>query len=58
MLSYQANGIAMAVEAIESDVPVVLLRDEVVPDSGGPGYHRGGTAMVRDSLWRRPPSTT
>ena len=26
MLSYQANGIAVAVEAIESDVPVALLR--------------------------------
>jgi N-methylhydantoinase B len=54
MLSYQANGIAVAVEAIESDVPVALLRAEVVPDSGGPGYHRGGTAMIRDSLWLQP----
>ena len=26
MLSYQANGIVGAVEAIESDVPAVLLR--------------------------------
>jgi N-methylhydantoinase B len=51
MLSYQANGIAGAVEAIESDVPAVLLREEPVPDSGGAGYHRGGCAVLRDSLW-------
>ena len=37
MLSYQANGIVGAVEAIESDVPAVLLREEPVPDTGGPG---------------------
>jgi N-methylhydantoinase B len=51
MLSYQANGIVGAVEAIESDVPAVLLREEPVPDTGGPGAHRGGLAVLRDSLW-------
>ena len=51
MLSYQANGIVGAVEAIESDVPAVLLREEPVPDSAGPGFHRGGLAVLRDSLW-------
>lgn len=51
MLSYQANGIAGAVEAIESDVPAVLLREQPVPDTGGRGYHRGGCAVLRDTLW-------
>ena len=51
MLSYQANGIVGAVEAVESDVPVALLREEPVPDTGGPGQHRGGAAVLRDSLW-------
>ena len=54
MLSYQANGIAVAAEAVESDVPVVILRHEIVPDTGGPGYNRGGAAVLRDSLWLEP----
>jgi N-methylhydantoinase B len=54
MLSYQANGIGVAVEAIESGAPVVVLRHEVVPDSAGPGRHRGGASMLRDSLWLQP----
>jgi N-methylhydantoinase B len=54
MLSYQANGIGVAVEAIESGAPVVVLRHELVPDSAGPGYNRGGAAMLRDSLWLGP----
>jgi N-methylhydantoinase B len=51
MLSYQANGLGTAVEAIESGAPVVVLRHEIVPDAAGPGTHRGGTALMRDSLW-------
>ena len=51
MLSYQANGIGVAVEAVESGAPVVVLRHEIVPDSAGPGLHRGGASMLRDSLW-------
>jgi N-methylhydantoinase B len=54
MLSYQANGIGVAVEAIESGAPVVVLRHEVVPDSAGAGRHRGGASMLRDSLWLQP----
>lgn len=42
MLSYQANGIVGVVEAIESDVPAVLLREEPVPETGGPGFNGGG----------------
>jgi len=51
MLSYQANGIGVAVEAVESGAPVVVLRHEIVPDSAGPGRHRGGASVLRDSLW-------
>ncbi len=54
MLSYLANGIAVAAEAVEAEVPVVVLRHEIVTDSGGPGYHRGGASVVRDSLWLAP----
>jgi N-methylhydantoinase B len=54
MLSYQANGIGVAVEAIESGAPVVVLRHEIVPDSAGPGFNRGGASMLRDSLWLQP----
>ena len=54
MLSYLANGIAVAAEAVEADVPVVVLRHEIVADSGGPGYNRGGASVVRDSLWLEP----
>ena len=54
MLSYLANGIAVAAEAVEAEVPVVVLRHEIVADSGGAGYHRGGASVVRDSLWLEP----
>ncbi len=54
MLSYQANGIAVAAEAVESDVPVVIMRHEIMADTGGPGYNRGGAAVLRDSLWLEP----
>jgi N-methylhydantoinase B len=51
MLSYQANGIGVAAEAVESGAPVVVLRHEIVPDTGGKGLNRGGNAVLRDSLW-------
>jgi N-methylhydantoinase B len=54
MLSYQANGIGVAVESVESEVPVVVLRHEPVPDTAGPGYNRGGASMLRDTLWLSP----
>ncbi|MET4639264.1 hydantoinase B/oxoprolinase family protein [Mycetocola sp. 2940] len=50
-MSYLANGVAPSVEAVEKDSPVVMLRHEPVPDSAGPGFHRGGNAMLRDTLW-------
>ena len=48
---YTANNLDPATEAIESDVPVVLLRKEYVVDSAGPGTNRGGAAVLKDTLW-------
>lgn len=50
-MSYLANGVAPSVEAVEKESPVVMLRHEPVPDTAGPGVHRGGNAMLRDTLW-------
>ncbi|MFC9980943.1 hydantoinase B/oxoprolinase family protein [Gordonia sp. NPDC127522] len=50
-MTYQANGVAPAVEAIEKSTPAVVLRHEVKIDSGGPGRFRGGAGMIRDTLW-------
>jgi N-methylhydantoinase B len=36
------------VEYVERDFPLRVERYAVRPDSGGPGYHRGGTGVVRD----------
>jgi N-methylhydantoinase B len=51
MVFYPANNIDPATEAIESDIPVVVLRKEYVPDTAGPGLHRGGAAVVHDTLY-------
>ena len=59
MLSYQANGIGVAVESVESDVPVVVLRHEPVPGHGRAPATTG--AAPRCSATRSgslPPSTT
>jgi N-methylhydantoinase B len=36
------------VEYVERDFPLRVERYAVRPDSGGPGYHRGGTGVIRD----------
>jgi N-methylhydantoinase B len=36
----------MPVEATENVAPLVFWRKEYRPDSGGPGYHRGGTGQI------------
>jgi len=51
---YQGNGLAPAIESTEHDFPVVVLRRELVPDTGGRGFHRGGASVVKDSLWFAP----
>lgn len=48
---YQANGIDPAIESIETDNPVVILRREYVEDSAGAGSHRGGAAVRKDTMY-------
>jgi N-methylhydantoinase B len=48
---YSANNLDPATEAIESDIPVVILRKGYVPDTGGAGTNRGGAGVMKDSLW-------
>jgi len=36
------------VESIEADVPIVMRRYDLIPDSGGPGRHRGGMGIRMD----------
>jgi N-methylhydantoinase B len=54
VLSYMANGIAPAIEAVEAEVPAIVLRHEIVPDTAGAGVHRGGASIMRDTLWMEP----
>jgi N-methylhydantoinase B len=53
-VTYQGNGIATPVEAIEAESPVAIMRREYVPDTAGAGLHRGGASVVKDSLWLEP----
>jgi len=54
MLVYMANGLGVAIEAVESEAPVVVRRHEIVADTAGAGQNRGGAAVVRDTLWTLP----
>jgi len=54
MVPYSGNAMDPPVESIERDVPGVILRKEYVTDSGGPGIHRGGCSVIKDSLWLLP----
>lgn len=53
--SYQihcmSNNMDPAVEMVERDAPIVVLRSEYVTDSAGAGFHRGGAAVTKDTLW-------
>ena len=51
---YMINGLDPSTEASELDSPVLLMRKEYVPDSGGPGYNRGGAAVLKDAFWETP----
>ena len=46
-----ANNIDPATEAIESDIPVVVMRKEYAVDTAGPGANRGGAAVLKDTFW-------
>lgn len=48
---YQANNLDPATEAIESELPAVVLRKEYVADSAGAGTNRGGAAVMKDTLY-------
>ncbi|WP_199435266.1 hydantoinase B/oxoprolinase family protein [Qaidamihabitans albus] len=48
---YNLNNLDPAVETMEHDSPMVLLRKEHAIDRGGPGRHRGGAAHLKDTLW-------
>ncbi|GAA3551724.1 hydantoinase B/oxoprolinase family protein [Amycolatopsis ultiminotia] len=48
---YQANNLDPATEAIESELPAVVLRKEYAPDSSGAGENRGGAAVLKDTLY-------
>ena len=50
---YLANNIDPATEAIEADIPAVVLRKEYGPDTGGPGLNRGGAAVLKDTMFTR-----
>lgn len=49
-----ANTLARSIEASEAESPLVIMRVEYVPDSAGPGRHRGGASVLKDTLWRAP----
>jgi N-methylhydantoinase B len=55
---YLANNLDPATEAIEADFPVLVMRKEYAPDTAGPGYNRGGAAVLKDTLWTEPAGHT
>ena len=51
-----ANMSLPSAEVTEAEQPLEILCTEFIPDSGGPGKHRGGMSMRRDfRLWSRRP---
>ncbi len=38
-------------EPVEADHPVVILRRQLMMDTAGPGYNRGGAATIGDAYW-------
>jgi len=53
---FPANGANTPVEIFESDTPLIVERRELLPDSGGPGRHRGG--LGRRVVFRAPDDDT
>ncbi len=45
-----ANMASFSIEGIEADNPLEVLDYEMLPDTGGPGLHRGGLSLRR--TWR------
>jgi len=44
---HTTNTSNLPVEALELEYPMLVERYELVPDSGGPGKHRGGMGLLR-----------
>lgn len=42
------NNTNAPIEMVEAKYPVTFLRYGLIPDSGGPGRHRGGLGLVRE----------
>jgi N-methylhydantoinase B len=42
-----SNGHTAPIEIVESEYPTRIRRFELIPDSGGPGKHRGGLSIRR-----------
>ena len=57
LASVGANISNVSIEIIESQVPLRLLSYGYVPDSGGPGKHRGGLALAREWKILAPEAT-
>lgn len=51
---YSASLRNTPIESVEAHVPVVIRRYELVPDSGGPGRFRGGSALRMEFQVRVP----
>jgi N-methylhydantoinase B len=45
------NALIPGLEPAEVAVPMAVLANTIVPDSGGPGRHRGGAALRRETVW-------
>jgi N-methylhydantoinase B len=45
-VAYPTNGTITPCEIVEAKAPVLFVRKELRPDSGGPGRHRGGLGQV------------
>jgi N-methylhydantoinase B len=52
------NLIGSGVEPHELAGPVMWVSSDYVPDSAGAGTHRGGSAIMSDTLWRVPAAHT
>ena len=44
------NNANIPIETVESDLPIAILAYGLLPDSAGPGEHRGGLGLFRE--WR------
>lgn len=48
------NMIMPSAEEIEPRIPALILNREYLPDTAGPGRHRGGAGLVKQSIFLSP----